>query len=132
GSTAMTRKFGEARERGGPEMVLGGTGSPTREFLYVDDAATALLLAAERLETSEPVNIGTGAETRIAELAETIHRLTGFQGEIVWDSSKPDGQPPRYLDVSRARPLMGLEAEVSLEQGLRPTIESFQREPGRP
>src|SRR5213080_1898802 len=125
---AMIRKFVEARRQGAPEVVLWGTGKPSREFLYVDDAARALLLAAERLNTSEPVNIGTGAETRIRDLAETIHRLTGFQGEIVWDSSKPDGQPARYLDVSRARELMGFYAEVSLEEGLRRTIESFERQ----
>jgi len=128
---AMIRKFIEARDRGDDEVVLWGTGKPSREFLYVDDAARALLLAAERLNTSEPVNIGTGAETRIRDLAETIHRLTGFQGEIVWDSSKPDGQPARYLDVSRARELMGFYAEVSLEEGLRRTIESFERQPAR-
>jgi GDP-L-fucose synthase len=128
---AMIRKFVEARDRGDDEVALWGTGKPSREFLYVDDAARALLLAAERLDTSEPVNIGTGAETRISDLAETIQRLTGFQGEIVWDSSKPDGQPARYLDVSRARELMGFEAEVSLEEGLRRTIESFERQPAR-
>ena len=89
---AMIRKYVEARDRGEPEVVLWGTGSPSREFLYVDDAARALLLAAERLETSEPVNIGTSVETRIRELAETIHRLTGYEGETVWDPSRPDGQ----------------------------------------
>ena len=88
---AMIRKYVEARDRSEPEVVLWGTGSPSREFLYVDDAARALLLAAERLETSEPVNIGTSVETRIRELAETIHRLTGYEGETVWDASKPDG-----------------------------------------
>jgi GDP-L-fucose synthase len=126
---AMIRKFVEARDRTDDEVVLWGTGKPSREFLYVDDAARALLLAAERLDTSEPVNIGTGSETRIRDLAELVHRLTGFQGEIVWDSSKPDGQPARYLDVSRARELMGFGAEVSLEEGLRRTIEAFERQP---
>jgi GDP-L-fucose synthase len=125
---AMIRKFVEARERGDGEVVLWGTGKPTREFLYVDDAARALLLAAERLDTSEPVNIGTGAETRISELAETIRRLSGFEGEIVWDSSRPDGQPERYLDVTRARELISFEAEIPLEEGLRRTIESFERQ----
>jgi GDP-L-fucose synthase len=122
---AMIRKFVEARDKGDQEVVLWGSGKPSREFLYVDDAARALLLAAERLDSSEPVNIGTGAETRISELAETIHRLTGFQGETVWDLSKPDGQPARYLDVSRALELIGFEAQVSLEEGLQRTIESF-------
>jgi GDP-L-fucose synthase len=123
---AMIRKFVEAREDGTGEVTLWGTGSPSREFLYVDDAARALILAAERLDTSQPVNIGTGVETRIKDLAETIHRLSGFEGEIVWDTSRPDGQPTRYLDVSRARELIGFEAETPLEEGLRRTIESFR------
>jgi GDP-L-fucose synthase len=123
---AMIRKFVEARDRGTDKVVLWGSGEPTREFLYVDDAARALLLAAERLQTSEPVNIGTGEETRIRDLAETIRRVTGFDGEIVWDASKPDGQPARYLDIGRARELLGFGAEVPLEEGLRRTIESFE------
>ena len=126
---AMVRKFVEAAERGDDEVVLWGTGSPSREFLYVDDAARALILAAERLDTSEPVNVGTGTETRIRDLAETIRSLSGFEGQVAWDSSRPDGQPSRYLDVSRARELIGFEAEVTLEQGLRRTIESFRAEP---
>jgi GDP-L-fucose synthase len=124
---AMIRKFVEGRDRGTGEVVLWGSGEPSREFLYVDDAARALLLAAERLDTSEPMNIGTGRETRIRDLAETIRRLTGFDGEIVWDTAKPDGQSVRYLDVSRARELLGFEAEVPLEEGLQRTIESFGR-----
>jgi GDP-L-fucose synthase len=123
---AMIRKFVEAAEGGAGEVVLWGTGEPSREFLYVDDAARALLLAAERLDTSVPVNIGTGQETRIRDLAETIRSLTGFGGEIVWDTSRPDGQPKRYLETTRARELMGFEAEVALEDGLRRTIESFR------
>jgi GDP-L-fucose synthase len=126
---AMIRKFVEAVDAEQQEVVLWGTGKPSREFLYVDDAARALLLAAERLETSEPVNIGTGRETRIADLAATIQRITGYQGEVVWDTSRPDGQPTRYLDVSRARELMGFEAEVPLEEGLRRTVESFRAQP---
>jgi GDP-L-fucose synthase len=122
---AMIRKFVEAEKRGAPEVVLWGTGEPTREFLYVDDAARALLLAAERLRTSEPVNVGTGHETKIRDLAESIRTLVGFDGEIVWDSTKPDGQPARYLDVTRARALMGFEATTSLEDGLRRTIDSY-------
>jgi GDP-L-fucose synthase len=125
---AMIRKFVEAVEEGGDEVTLWGTGSPTREFLYVDDAARALILAAERLETSEPVNVGTGRETSIRDLAETIARLCGFEGELRWDASRPDGQPSRYLDVSRAREWMGFEAEVSLESGLERAIDSFKRE----
>ncbi len=125
---AMVRKFVEAVDEGHDEVVLWGTGSPTREFLYVDDAARALILAAERLDTSEPVNIGTGLETSILDLAETIARLSGFEGELRWDTSRPDGQPSRYLDVSKARDLIGYEAEVPLEEGLERTIEAYRAE----
>jgi GDP-L-fucose synthase len=125
---AMIRKFVEAVERGDGEVVLWGTGEPSREFLYVDDAALALILAAERLDTSDPVNIGTGRETKIRDLAETIKALAGFTGEIVWDTSRPDGQPKRYLDTSRARELMGFEAEVPLDEGLRRTIASYREQ----
>jgi GDP-L-fucose synthase len=129
---AMIHKFVVATEQGHPEVTLWGTGSASREFLYVDDAARALLLCAEKLETSDPINIGRGLETSIRDLAETIARLTEFKGELVWDSSRPDGQPSRYLDVSRARELLGFEAEVELEDGLRRTIESFRESgPGR-
>jgi GDP-L-fucose synthase len=123
---AMLQKFVEAAERDDAQVTLWGTGSPTREFLYVDDAARALTLAGERLHSSRPVNIGTGVETRIRDLAGTIARLVGFSGEIVWDTSMPDGQPARYLDVTRARSVMGFEAEVPLEDGLRRTLESFR------
>ncbi len=123
---AMIRKYVEARDGGVEQVVLWGTGSPSREFLYVDDAARALLLAGERLATSEPVNVGTGVETRIRDLAETICELTGYTGETVWDSSRPDGQPTRFLDVSRARELLGFEARTELREGLRATIASFE------
>jgi GDP-L-fucose synthase len=123
---AMIHKYVVAAERGDEEVVLWGTGSPTREFLYVDDAARALVLCAERLEISDPVNIGTGRETSIRELAETISELAGFQGKTIWDESRPDGQPKRFLDVSRARELVGFEAETPLDEGLRRTIESFR------
>jgi GDP-L-fucose synthase len=125
---AMVRKFVEAAERGDEQVVLWGTGNPSREFLYVDDAARALLLAAERLRTSEPVNIGTGTKTRIRDLAAILQRIAGFEGAVVWDTSMPDGQPSRYLDVTRARELIGFEAEVALEEGLRRTVESFRSE----
>ena len=125
---AMVRKFVEAAERGDEEVVLWGTGRPSREFLYVDDAARALLLAAERLDTSRPVNVGTGVETAIRDLAETIRSIAGFEGEIVWDTSRPDGQPSRYLDVTRSRELMGFEAEVELADGLERTVQSFRDE----
>jgi GDP-L-fucose synthase len=123
---AMVHKYVVAAERGEPEVVLWGTGEPSREFLYVDDAARALLLSAERLDVSDPVNIGTGTETKIRELAGLISELTGYEGKTVWDSSRPDGQPKRYLDVSRAKELIGFVAETSLEEGLRRTIESFR------
>jgi GDP-L-fucose synthase len=125
---AMVHKYVVATERDEPVVVLWGTGEPSREFLYVDDAARALVLSAERLQTSEPVNIGTGKETRIRDLAETISELSGFGGKTVWDGSRPDGQPKRYLDVARARDLIGFEAETRLEEGLRRTIESFRAE----
>jgi len=122
---ALIRKFVEARESG-EAVTLWGTGTPSREFLYVDDASRALVLAAEHLEVSDPVNIGTGQETAIRDLAELIQQLTGFEGEVVWDASKPDGQPTRYLDVSRARELVGFDARVPLEDGLRETVAWFQ------
>jgi GDP-L-fucose synthase len=103
-------------------VTLWGDGSPTREFLYVDDCARALHLAADRYDGPAPVNLGTGVETSIRELAETIADLTGFAGEIVWDTSMPNGQPRRKLDASRARELFGFEAETSLRDGLEKTI----------
>jgi GDP-L-fucose synthase len=123
---AMVHKFVLAVERGDPEVVLWGTGKPTREFLYVDDAARALILCAEKLDVSDPVNVGTGEETSIRELAETISELAGFKGKTVWDDSRPDGQPKRYLDTSRAKELIGFEAETPLADGLKRTIESFR------
>jgi GDP-L-fucose synthase len=123
---AMVHKYVVATKNGDPEVVLWGTGEPSREFLYVDDASRALVLCAERLDVSDPVNIGIGKETRIRDLAEMISKLTGYEGKTVWDTSKPDGQPKRYLDVSRARELVGFEAKVPLEEGLRQTIESFR------
>jgi GDP-L-fucose synthase len=135
---AMVRKFHEAREEDEEQVVMWGSGSPSREFLYVDDAAVALTLAAERLNTSAPVNIGTGIETRIRDLAEMIARLSEYEGEIVWDTSKPDGQPTRCLDVSRARELMEFQASVELEDGLARTIEWYRaheadaNQPARP
>ncbi len=123
---AMIHKYVLAAERGDAEVVLWGTGKPSREFLYVDDAARALVLCAEKLDISDPVNIGTGRETSIRELAETIEKLAGFEGKTVWDDSRPDGQPKRYLDVSRAKELIGFEAETPLDEGLDRTIESFR------
>lgn len=122
---AMVRKFAEAKERGDRETVLWGSGNPSREFLYVEDAALALVLAAERLDTSTPVNLGTGRETAMRELADLISKTVGYQGEIVWDTSKPDGQRSRRLDVSRARDLIGFEATTALEDGIAATVDYF-------
>ncbi len=115
---ALVRKMLE----GSDEVVLWGDGSPTREFLYVDDAAEAFLLAGERYDGAEPVNIGTGIETSIRTLAETVADLTGFGGEIVWDTSMPNGQPRRSLDASKAEHLFGFRAETALRDGLAETI----------
>jgi GDP-L-fucose synthase len=123
---AMINKFTDAVDNGHPAVTLWGTGTPSREFLYVDDAARAMVLAAERLDTSVPVNIGTGRETRISDLADAIAKATGFDGEVVWDTSMPDGQPKRFLDVSRARELIAFEAEMELEEGIRRTVESYR------
>jgi GDP-L-fucose synthase len=123
---AMIGKYVTAVDQGLPIVTLWGTGNPSREFLYVDDAARALVLAAERYDESEPVNVGTGKQTHIRVLAETIERLTGFGGETVWDTSRPDGQPVRYLDVSRARERFGFAAEVPLDEGLQRTIGSYR------
>jgi GDP-L-fucose synthase len=122
---AMVHKYVRAKQQGEPVVTLWGTGNPSREFLYVDDAARALLLAAEHCRTSSPFNVGTGVETRIRDLAEEISRIVGYEGETVWDTSRPDGQPTRYLDVTRAREWTGFSAEMPLEKGLRRTVESF-------
>jgi len=120
---ALIRKFVAARRDGLPEVDVWGTGSASREFLYVDDAARAIVAATEQYDGPEPVNIGTGREITIRQLVELINRLTGYQGRVRWDTSKPDGQPRRMLDTSRARELFGFEASVEFEEGLRRTIE---------
>jgi GDP-L-fucose synthase len=113
---------------GDAEVVLWGDGSPTREFLYVDDCVRGLLLAAERPTGPEPINLGTGTETSIRELAELVAELTGFEGRIVWDESMPNGQPRRSLDASRARELLGFEARTPLREGLEQTIAWYRSE----
>jgi GDP-L-fucose synthase len=118
----MIRKIEDARKSGQSEVVLWGDGSPTREFLYVDDAAEGLLLAAERYDGAAPVNLGTGVETSIRALAELIAELTGFEGELVWDTTMPNGQPRRQLDASRAAQLFGFRAQTPLRNGLEKTI----------
>ena len=115
---ALIRKMSENRD----EVVLWGDGSPSREFLFVEDCAEGLVLAGERYDGAEPVNLGTGVETRIRELAELVAELTGFDGEIVWDESMPNGQPRRSLDTTRARDLFGFEARTPLRDGLERTI----------
>jgi GDP-L-fucose synthase len=119
---ALIRKMVEAQERGEREIVLWGDGTPTREFLYVDDCAEGIWLAAQHYDGAEPVNLGTGDEIAIRELAELIAELTGFAGEIVWDSARPNGQPRRRLDVSRAEEQFGFRARVSLRDGLGQTV----------
>ena len=123
---AIIRKCVDAVETGAREIVLWGTGKATREFLHADDAAEGILLATERYNSSEPVNIGAGMETSIENLAGLIAKLTGFQGRIVWDSSKPDGQPRRSLDTARAAEQFGFRARVPFEQGLKETIEWYR------
>jgi GDP-L-fucose synthase len=123
---AIIKKCVDAVRSGAKEIVLWGTGDPTREFLYVDDAADAIILATERYDGSEPVNIGSGHEMRVRDLAALIARLTGFQGNIVWDSAQPDGQPRRALDVSKAELLFGFRARTPFEEGLRRTIDWYK------
>lgn len=119
---ALIRKFVEARDRGAAHVEVWGTGAASREFLYVDDAARAIVLAAERYDDPEPVNVGAGEEITIRDLVEVIAKLTGFTGEVRWDTSRPDGQPRRMLDTTRARDRFGFTAEVGFEDGLRRTI----------
>ena len=125
---AIIRKCVEAQEEGRDEVVLWGTGQPTREFLYVDDAAEGIVLALARLDDREPVNLGSATEISIRDLAERIAKVTGFKGRFVWDPSKPDGQPRRAVDGSKAQKLLGWSPRVSLEDGLERTVRWF-REP---
>ncbi|MCA1613267.1 MAG: GDP-L-fucose synthase [Acidobacteria bacterium] len=133
---ALVKKFTEAVAAGSPRVEVWGTGRATREFLYVDDAAEGLVLAAERYDGRDPVNLGTGVEISIRELAEMIAAETGFGGEVVWDQSKPDGQPRRAVDSTRAEQLFGFRARTEFADGLRRTIEwyrvSTQRQPASP
>jgi GDP-L-fucose synthase len=123
---ALVRKCVEARNSGAAEITLWGDGSPTREFLYVDDAAEAIVLASQRYNGIEPVNIGIGEEVAIRDLAAKIATLTDFSGRIVWDQSRPNGQPRRRLDVSRAEREFGFKARTSLDEGLANTIEWYR------
>jgi GDP-L-fucose synthase len=127
---ALIRKCLEARARNDNYIVAWGDGSPTREFLYVEDAAEGIVLAAERYNGPEPVNLGSSYEISIKDLVEMIAHLTGFAGEIVWDTSQPNGQPRRKLNTSRAEELFGFRSRVSFEEGLRRTIEWYKQATG--
>ena len=123
---AMIRKFVEARRAGQSEVVLWGSGKPTREFLFVRDAAQGILLATERYSGEAPVNLGAGFEISIADLATLIAKVTRYKGRLVWDASRPDGQPRRCLDVSRAEKEFGFRATTPFEEGLRETIAWYE------
>jgi len=127
---ALIRKVVEAKRDGKEEIEVWGTGLATREFLYVDDCADAIVLAAERYDGAEPVNIGAGFEISIKDLADLIVRLAGFHGRLRWDASKPDGQPRRCLDTTRATKEFGFKAKTSFEEGLKRTIDSYQASAG--
>lgn len=122
---ALIRKCVEAKERGEERIVVWGSGKPTREFLYVQDAAEGIVLATERYNDSAPVNLGSGTEISIKDLVQLITRLTSFDGEVVWDASKPDGQPRRCLEITKAEQRFGFRARTTLEDGLRATIDWY-------
>jgi GDP-L-fucose synthase len=124
---ALIRKFVEATEKGEKEVIVWGTGQASREFLYVEDAAEGIVLATEKYDKAEPVNLGTGTEITIKDLATLIARLTNFEGQILWNISKPDGQPRRCLDTSRAKREFGFEAKTSLVLGIQKTIEWYRQ-----
>lgn len=122
---AMICKFVEAKESGSPTVSLWGDGTPTREFLYVEDAAEGIVLAAEKYDAPEPVNLGTGQEISMKDLAALIAQEVGYTGEIMWDTSKPNGQPRRCLDVRRAKEQFGFQAAMPFEEGIRKTVAWF-------
>jgi len=123
---ALIRKSVEAGERGDTGLQVWGDGSPTREFLYVEDAANGIVTAAEKYDGDLPVNLGSGYEISIKDLSEMVVKMTGFSGKLVWQTDKPNGQPRRCLDVTRARELFGWSAQVSFEEGMRRTIDWFK------
>jgi GDP-L-fucose synthase len=129
---AIIRKAVEARDRGVNELVCWGDGSPTREFLYVEDAAEGLITGAEQYNGIEPVNLGSGFEVSIKDLTEKIARLSGFNGSLVWDTARPNGQPRRMLDTARAADWFGFRAQVNLEDGLAKTIAWYEKNPVGP
>lgn len=124
---ALIRKFVHAVDTNAKEVVVWGTGSASREFFYVEDAARGIAMATEKYDGEDPVNLGAGFEITIKDLAEKIRHLTGFDGKIVWDSTKPDGQPRRCLDTSRAKERFGFEADMTFDEGLKRTIEWFRQ-----
>lgn len=124
---ALIRKFVEAKERGDHSVTLWGTGKATREFLYVEDAARGIVMAAEKYDGAEPVNLGAGFEISIADLAAMIKEIVGFDGELIYDATKPDGQPRRMLDTSRAEKEFGFRAEMMFQEGLERTIEWYEK-----
>jgi GDP-L-fucose synthase len=124
---ALIRKFIEAEDTGSDHITCWGTGRATREFLHVDDCAEGILLATEKYNKSDPVNLGAGFEISIKDLADKIRSFTGFGGGIVWDESKPDGQPRRSLDTSRAERAFGFRARIPFDEGLRETIEWYRK-----
>ena len=125
---ALIKKMIDARKGGRSQVTVWGTGTPTREFLYVEDAAEGILLATEKYEKPDPVNLGSGVQVSIRDLVEIIARATRFHGNIVWDRSKPDGQPQRLLDTSRARIEFGFVAKTSLEEGIARTVDFFEHQ----
>ena len=128
---ALIRKMVDAKESGASEVTVWGTGKASREFLYVEDAADGIILATESYDSPEPVNLGSGNEITILELANKIKLLAGYKGRIKWDSTKPDGQPRRCLDTSRARQKFGFEAKTDLERGLADTIQWYEQSKGQ-
>lgn len=123
---ALIRKCIEAQEKGEQQVVLWGDGSPTREFLFVEDAAEGILMAAERYNDSDPVNLGSGQEISIKDLANMIAKLTGYKGELIWDTTQPNGQPRRALDTTRAKERFGFQAHTQFEEGLKRTIDWYR------
>jgi GDP-L-fucose synthase len=124
---ALIRKFSEAKERNKHTVTIWGTGKATREFLYVDDAAEAIALATQKYDKPDPVNIGASFEISIKDLAKKIKEIVGYNGKIVWDSTRPDGQPRRKLDISRAEKEFGFRSKVNFEEGLKKTIDWYQQ-----
>jgi GDP-L-fucose synthase len=128
---ALIRKCVTARDEGRAEVTLWGDGTPTREFLYVDDAARALILAAERYDSSDPVNVGSGEEISIRDLAAMVAEATGYTGRFVWDPTLPNGQPRRRLDVTRARERFDFSAQMGLREGMKRTVAFYEEKYGR-